>query len=75
MENYDVKKFFSNFVSVPRVYLVDEDHHEIKEKHYKPGSTIDLHCIVTDYLPEFKQVLWRKDEGIISKKSRRGGTR
>ena len=27
----------------PRVYLVDEDRRVIDEKHYRPGSTVELH--------------------------------
>ena len=55
--------------------MVDEDRNEISEKHYKPVSTIDLHCVVTDYLPEFNKVLWKHDGKILSKDSKRGGTR
>jgi hypothetical protein len=63
------------FILVPRVFLVDEDRREIREKHYKPGSTIELHCIVTDYLPHFKEVLWRHGNEVISQASERGGIR
>lgn len=60
-------------VIVPRVFLVDEERHEIQEKHYKPGSTIELHCIVTDYLPNFKEVFWKHGDQILSQNSERGG--
>lgn len=60
-------------VIVPHVYLVDEDRREIGEKHYKPGSTIELHCIVTDYLLEFQDVLWRHGNKVITQDSDRGG--
>ena len=63
------------FVAVPRVFLVDEDRQEISEKHYKPGSTIDLHCVVTNYLPDFKKILWKHDGKMLTKKSKRGGIR
>lgn len=63
------------FLSVPRVFLVDEERREIREKHYKPGSTIELHCIVTDYLPNFKEIFWRHGDQILSQNSERGGIR
>ena len=63
------------WLPVPRVFLVDEDRSEIREKHYKPGSTIDLHCIVTNYLPDFRKILWKHDGKPLTKNSKRGGIR
>ena len=58
---------------VPRVFLVDEDRREIREKHYKPGSTIQLHCVVTNYLPDFKGVVWSHNDQLLTQHSDRGG--
>lgn len=61
---------------VPEVYLIDEeDGRAISEKHYKPGSTIELHCIVNNYLPEFKEVRWTHAGKVITESSERGGVR
>ena len=62
--------------AVPEVYLIDdEDGRVISEKHYKPGSTIELRCVVKNFLPEFSSgVVWRKEGRRISQEdSRRGG--
>ena len=62
--------------AVPEVYLIDdEDGRVISEKHYKPGSTIELRCVVKNFLPEFSSsVIWRKEGRRISQEdSRRGG--
>jgi hypothetical protein len=64
-----------NFFAAPRVFLVDEDRNKITEKHYKPGSTIDLHCVVNNYLPDFKNILWKHDGKLLTKNSKRGGIR
>ncbi len=73
------KDWFWNVIfclfTVPRVFLVDEERREISEKHYKPGSTIELHCIVTDYLPNFKEIFWKHGDQILSQTSERGGIR
>ena len=47
----------------------------ISEKHYKPGSTIELRCVVKNFLSGFSSgVVWRKEGAVISQKeSRRGG--
>ena len=54
---------------------MDEDGREIREKHYKPGSTIELHCVVHHYLPEFEEVLWRHEGQVVTQDSDRGGIR
>ena len=54
---------------------MDEDRQIIQEKHYKPGSTIELHCVVTNYLPEFSGVTWRHGHNIVTENSDRGGIR
>ena len=62
--------------AVPEVYLIDdEDGRVISEKHYKPGSTIELRCVVKNFLSEFSGgVVWRKEGRVFSQKdSRRGG--
>ena len=62
--------------AVPEVYLIDdEDGRVISEKHYKPGSTIELRCVVKNFLPEFSSgVAWRKEGKLISQEdSQRGG--
>ena len=64
--------------AVPRVFLVDEDSLRgggVREKHYKPGSTIDLHCVVNDYLPYFKGVILTHNGQTITQDSDRGGIR
>ena len=64
--------------AVPRVFLVDEDSlrgGSVREKHYKPGSTIDLHGVVNDYLPYFKGVIWTHNGQTITQDSDRGGIR
>jgi hypothetical protein len=62
-------------ISVPEVYLIDdEDGRVISEKHYKPGSTIELRCVVKNFLPEFNDVVWKKEDKVITQeKSDRGG--
>ena len=51
--------------AVPRVRFVDSDWSEATEVHYKPGSTVELRCVVDDYLPSFRGVRWRhKGEDI-----------
>ncbi|XP_059093608.1 uncharacterized protein LOC131888706 [Tigriopus californicus] len=60
-------------IIVPRVHLVDEDRQEISEKHYKPGSTIELHCRVENFLPQFQDVIWRHQGEVITQGSDRGG--
>ena len=55
--------------------MVDEEGRHITEKHYKPGSTIELHCLVRNYLPEFEDVLWRHEGTVITQGSDRGGIR
>ena len=60
---------------VPEVYLIDdEDGRVISEKHYKPGSTIELRCVVKNSLSAFSGVVWRKEGRVISQRdSKRGG--
>ncbi len=60
---------------VPEVYLIDdEDGRVISEKHYKPGSTIELRCVVKNFLPEFSDIEWTKGgEAITQDKPDRGG--
>ena len=60
---------------VPEVYLIDdEDGRVISEKHYKPGSTIELRCVVKNFLPEFSSsVVWRKEGRRISQEDSRRG--
>ena len=54
---------------------MDEDRRGVREKHYKPGSTIHLHCVVNDYLPHFKGVIWKHNAQILTQDSDRGGIR
>lgn len=68
--------FFYLCSSVPEVSLVDEeDGRQITEKHYKPGSTIELHCVVKNYLPQFKAIIWKHGQQTITQSSDRGGIR
>ncbi len=62
---------------VPLVRFVDaEDGREISEKHYKPGSTIELLCVVTNFLKNaFKEVVWRHGNEIVTQQAGRGGIR
>ncbi len=34
------------FLKVPRARFVDSDGSEVREVHYKPGSTVELRCLV-----------------------------
>ena len=64
-------------VIVPHVRLLEDGNGNGKgEKHYKPGSTIELHCVVRNYLEEFGPVSWRHgNNGLITQTSERGGVR
>eukprot|EP00095_Tigriopus_kingsejongensis_P011063 maker-scaffold23_size669530-snap-gene-2.11 protein:Tk11063 transcript:maker-scaffold23_size669530-snap-gene-2.11-mRNA-1 annotation:"PREDICTED: obscurin-like" len=62
-------------IIVPKVQLVDEDGREISEKHYKPGSTIELHCRVQNFLPHFNDAVWSHQGKIIAQGADKGGIR
>ena len=66
--------------AVPKVFLVDEDSYTLqegggREKHYNSGSSIDIHCVVNNYLPYFKAVIWTHNGHTITQDSGHGGIR
>jgi hypothetical protein len=65
---------------VPEVRLLDEEGRGISEKHYKPGSTVELHCVVTGVPAEadhaeMRDVAWLHNGNVIKENSDRGGIR
>jgi len=48
-------------VIVPTLTTVDDQGHPVEEKYFKPGTTIVLRCLVTNYRPDFPAPVWRKN--------------
>ena len=38
----------------------------MEEKYYKPGTTILLRCLVTNYRPDFPAPMWRREEAVVT---------
>ena len=38
----------------------------MEEKYYKPGTTILLRCLVTNYRPDFPAPMWRREESVVT---------
>ena len=53
-------------VIVPTLTTVDDQGHPVVEKYYKPGTTILLRCLVTNYRPDFPAPLWRREEAVVT---------
>ena len=53
-------------VIVPRLTTVDDQGHPVEEKYYKPGTTILLRCLVTNYRPDFPAPMWRREESVVT---------
>lgn len=53
-------------VIVPTLTTVDDQGHPVREKYYKPGTTILLRCLVTNYRPDFPAPLWRKELAVVT---------
>jgi len=62
-------------VVAPRARFVDgESGRAISEKHYKPGSTVELTCVVSHYSPAFGPVRWRhKGRRVVDARDGEGG--
>ena len=45
---------------------MDDQGHPVQEKFYKPGTTILLRCLVTNYRPDFPAPMWRKEESVVT---------
>ena len=53
-------------VIVPTLTTVDDQGHPVQEKYYKPGTTILLRCLVTNYRPDFPAPLWRREDAVVT---------
>ena len=53
-------------VIVPTLTTVDDQGHPVNEKYFKPGTTIVLRCLVTNYRPDFPAPVWRTDQNIVT---------
>ena len=53
-------------VIVPTLTTVDDQGHPVEEKYYKPGTTILLRCLVTNYRPDFPAPMWRREEAVVT---------
>ena len=57
-------------VIVPSLQTVDDQGRPVSEKYFKPGTTILLRCLVTNYRPDFPAPLWRREEGVVTDSER-----
>merc|ERR1712126_473598 len=55
-------------VIVPVLTTVDEQGQEVTEKYFKPGSTILLRCLVTNYRSDFQAPVWRRGDLLVTDK-------
>jgi len=58
--------------AAPHAQFIDSELVPIREKHYKPGSTVELRCVVSDYLTAFGPVVWRHGQEIVEDGGREG---
>ena len=45
---------------MPALLAVDDMGEGVREKYFKPGGTIVLRCLVTNYREDFALPIWRK---------------
>jgi len=57
-------------VIVPALSTVDDQGQPIMEKYFKPGSTIVLRCLVTNYRPDFQAPVWRREDNVVTDRDR-----
>jgi len=53
-------------VIVPELTAVDDQGQPVSEKYFKPGSTILLRCLVTNYRPDFQAPVWRRGDLMVT---------
>lgn len=53
-------------VIVPTLTTVDDQGHPMLEKYFKPGTTIVLRCLVTNYRPDFPAPVWKSSHGLVT---------
>jgi len=57
-------------VIVPALSTVDDQGQPVREKYFKPGSTIVLRCLVTNYRPDFQAPVWRREDSMVTDRDR-----
>ena len=54
----------------PALSTVDDQGQPVREKYFKPGSTIVLRCLVTNYRPDFQAPVWRREDSMVTDRDR-----
>ena len=57
-------------LAVPTLSTVDEQGQPVREKYFKPGSTIVLRCLVINYRPDFQAPVWRRENTVVMDRDR-----
>ena len=61
--------------AVPRVEIIDERGQATLDKFYKPGSTIELKCIISRVPQPTSYVTWKHGMRMLNYDTSRGGIR
>lgn len=70
-----LSKYCVNFLSDPKVVIIDEEGSALQDKYYEVDSTLQLSCIVRNVKMTSSTVYWSHGERILNFDIERGGVR